>query len=94
MPVTKHTPGPWTHLGMGDIHGHEANGGGVDIAAVYLREDDEKWLANASLIAAAPELLSQLEFAVALLKPMFGHTAQVERMEDAIAKATGGAPCQ
>ena len=43
-----------------------------------------------ALIAAAPELLSHLEFAVKLLRP-FGHSAQVQAMEAVIAKAkTGG----
>ncbi len=45
---------------------------------------------EARLIAAAPELLSHLEFAVKLLRP-FGHSAQVQAMEAVIAKAkTGG----
>lgn len=52
-------------------------------------EDAEK---NALLVASAPALLSELRFAVALLKPMFGCTVQVQRMEQAIAKATGEHP--
>jgi hypothetical protein len=48
--------------------------------------------ANARLIAAAPELLSNLQFAVKLLSnlPGFAGTAQVEHMQAAISKATGG----
>jgi len=46
---------------------------------------------NARLIETAPDLLSELRFAVALLKPMFGSTVQVQRMEAVIAKATGSA---
>lgn len=51
----------------------------------------EEAKANARLLAAAPELLSNLQFAVALLTPIAGHTVQVERMRAAIAKAQGGA---
>ena len=36
------------------------------------------------------ELLAHLKFAVKLLSP-FGHTAQVQSMQEAISKATGGA---
>lgn len=45
--------------------------------------------ANARLIAAAPELLEHLRFAVKLLRPWAGGTAQVQAMEAAIAKAEG-----
>ena len=49
--------------------------------------------ANARLIAAAPELLANLEFAVKLLSacPAMGGTAQVEAMRAVIAKAKGEA---
>lgn len=47
--------------------------------------------ANACLIAAAPQLLTQLEFAVKLLSafPAVSGTAQVGSMRDTIAKARG-----
>ena len=45
-------------------------------------------LANARLIAAAPDLYADLAFAVKLLRP-FGTTAQVQRMEATLAKARG-----
>lgn len=78
----KHTPGPW------ETKQPEAWAGryrvetpsGVRIADVLLEDD-------ARLIAAAPELLSNLQFAVDLLAPIAGHTVQVERMRAAIAKA-------
>lgn len=49
--------------------------------------------ANAHLIAAAPELLTQLEYAVKLLGafPTLNGTAQVQSMRDTIAIARGGA---
>lgn len=46
---------------------------------------------RARLIAAAPALLSQLEFAVKLLSPLFGETAQIAAMRDTIAKVKGQA---
>lgn len=56
----------------------------------YSREVE---LANSRLIAAAPELLSQLQFAVKLLGafPAMSGTAQVQSMRDTIAKARGDA---
>ena len=100
--MSKHTPGPWTvggtrhykHSGSIDgvevaIHYGPPESRGNCIAFAYGHGPHGDAEADARLIAAAPELLSQLEFAVALLKPMFGHAAQVERMEDVIAKATG-----
>lgn len=41
------------------------------------------------LIAAAPDLLRWLQFAVKVLRPMYGHTYQFEQMEAAVFKATG-----
>ena len=43
----------------------------------------------ARLVAAAPELLAHLKFAVALLGPLCGGTAQLEAMRAAITKAEG-----
>lgn len=43
----------------------------------------------ARLIAESPNLLAQLKFAVALLGPLCGGTAQVEAMRAAITKAEG-----
>ena len=63
---------------------------GSGVASVYIDSgEDKEGIANASLIASAPELLSNLQFAVDLLTPIFGHTVQVERMRAAIAKAMG-----
>ena len=49
----------------------------------------EKGVAAIRICRAADELLTQLEFAVKLLTPIFGGTAQVERMRKALAKAKG-----
>jgi hypothetical protein len=56
--VAKHTPGPWVVNDIGDVR----TGDGQDrfIASVFGRGLEEK-TANARLIAAAPELLHELE---------------------------------
>ncbi len=59
MSEAKHTPGPWKHEGHGDITGTE-NGRKYDVACVYLRIQAGRQEANASLIAAAPDLLDAL----------------------------------
>jgi hypothetical protein len=98
MNAPKFTPGPWLveakncHIGtIATVHG--CTDGWVDIWS-------ENWIAaglggkvqdaNIALIAAAPELYSQLEFAVKLLEglPGFAGTAQGEAMRAALAKAT------
>lgn len=60
----QHTPGPWIHLGLGDIVSKSAPtcsaDGYTDVAAVYVTGDDT-YNANANLIAAAPELLQVLQ---------------------------------
>ena len=61
--MNKHTLGPWTHEGQGDITGIEDNGfgrGPVDVCSVYLRTVEGRHEANARLIAAAPDLLDAL----------------------------------
>lgn len=64
--MSKHTTGPWTHEGQGDITAIEndpANGcvGKVDVCSVYLRTVPGRHEANARLIAAAPDLLEALQ---------------------------------
>lgn len=96
--MSKHTPGPWFHLGMGDIvqKADDYCGDIKDIAAVYLTlgEEDE---ANAKLVACAPELLEMLCTALpfvedAELDPALkaGYAAETSKQIRAlIAKATG-----
>ena len=65
--MNKHTPGPWTHEGQGDITGIEDNGfgrGPVDVCSVYLRTVEGRHEANACLIAAAPDLLEAAQLAL------------------------------
>lgn len=96
--MSKHTPGPWVHLGCGDIvqKAEDYSGDIKDIAAVYLTLGDEDE-ANARLIVAAPELLEMLCTALpfiedAELDPAYkaGHVAEISKQIRAlIAKATG-----
>ena len=63
---TKHTPGPWSYIGNGDVVAKSDKycGGEKDIASVFLTVNDEDE-ANACLIAAAPDLLEALWLLVA-----------------------------
>ena len=74
--MSKHTPGPWEaipfdedgeqHFGI--INARQPCGGKIktaDIARIWPRGGKAKTAANASLIAAAPELLEALKFILA-----------------------------
>lgn len=81
---TKHTPGPWRTTGS--LISNESR---VLIASLSGASDDDVEAANASLIAAAPELLYELE---TLVQYAQGGDAPpksvVNRARAAIAKAT------
>ncbi len=61
--MSAHTPGPWSHSADSVdpewtiVTGH----GGLVVANVNDVNDEEKHTANARLIAAAPELLAELQ---------------------------------
>lgn len=82
---TKHTPGPWKWIGnpSGAVEIFASDGSNVRLI---------NQVANARLIAAAPELLAALESAMGMLK---GHRETPERearyefARAAIAKAKG-----
>lgn len=97
MPISKHTPGPWS------VEQDTSNNGDIDvfaadflpIASVDVREhpDDtisvprEVALDNARLIAAAPDLLAACKEAFIAL-PMTKHNESInEKLKAAIAKA-------
>lgn len=90
--TTKHTPRPWI---LNDDENTIRREDGVIIAAVYdLREDydGEQEEANASLIAAAPDLLAALEEvsnARARQSHEFDIDAWYAKVRAAIAKAKG-----
>jgi hypothetical protein len=89
------TPGPWLHLGQGDIVQQASVSLEylTDVASVYQTRDGTTGDANARLIAAAPDLLASLLEALPLIH---GHQEtphrreRYERAAAAIAKATGG----
>jgi hypothetical protein len=83
----QHTPGPWEVYGERNIR-PVANSGSVfdDIAQV----DREPRAANATLMAASPDLLAALIAARPLIDVTHPRAAEVHRIvERALAKATG-----
>lgn len=79
MKTQKHTPGPW-HIGLqGGIYQNKT-GAQVCIYDMATNFDDEN-LANARLIAAAPELLAALELAESALCEIYGEGGPLESCE-------------
>ena len=107
MKNTQHTPGPWVTGGCGDdgwrmILGpktrfYHAFGEAytTGIAHISVSDCEAEDLANARLIAAAPELLAALQelFATASIRATTAESsiAAIDAARAAIAKATGGA---
>lgn len=96
-----HTPGPWHVVPYGDgdslvVCSDEGGEWRICFMATHGGTTSvwEAIQANARLIAAAPELLTQLEYAVKLLGAFaaLNGTAQVQSMRDTIAKARGQSP--
>lgn len=97
------TPGPWVWYWREDDEGHadcgvfweKRTGHAVSICRAPRYEKQQRWEANARLIAAAPDLLEACEMAVRCKKatgPASGVCDScTRRMEDAIAKARGEA---
>lgn len=93
----KHTPGPWLIADDKSPFVYALNDQGINRFSLSVSRgfvDDkptnpDELLATAKLIAAAPDLLSHLKFAVKLLgaMPLISGTAQVEAMRAALAKA-------
>ena len=83
-----HTKGPW-HIGMkpGPIIYGEVGEQIADMSSSMLERDEH--IANARLIAAAPELLEAAQKAVALMAAAGTGYAKTE-LRAAIAKATQG----
>ena len=113
---TQHTPGPWRTGGCGDDGWRMIIGAQTrfltayketyltDIAATSCSDNPEEDLANARLIASAPDLLAALENQVNCWEAMLEHALRLEdsgmayscrnaihHARAAIAKATGGA---
>lgn len=95
--MSKHTPGPWAIVT--DSAGQPMHIVGETytkicsfLISVKRNCVKDEIVSNARLIAAAPDLLSHLQFAVKVLSgiPAIGAAAQVDAMRAAIDKATGG----
>ena len=99
MSVTKHTPGPWTHIPGGFTIKAPSDHHSFQLIAslstgMKTRSEVE---ANARLIAAAPDLLEALQTIAGYLDDTAAcnsDKAMASTARAAIAKATGGAPCQ
>lgn len=102
MSEAKHTPGLWKLFVSRDACPHQIflgeKLGCVNVPHYGYHDPDgiisKKQLANAKLMAAAPELLSALEALVNGLKEsdeegLIGHTEQIINAKAAIAKAKG-----
>ena len=94
--MAEYTPGPWAK-GIRSNQVAIAGGCGEWIALLPngRREgfgvvSDDEIIANARLIAAAPELFEQLVWAETVLKCFIEGSAQLESLRAAIAKATDG----
>ena len=94
MTANKHTPGPWRYEGAevwatAPMRFNLTTAGTPMIATLCKHEDADGRFpveANARLIAAAPELLEALEYAIKQVPEL----ATVPGIAAAIAKATGG----
>jgi hypothetical protein len=101
--MSKHTPGPWKLGEYDEYLGYDCMSGGIKAGPVYLdaadygQEDSkiapETMLADAFLIAAAPELLEGLKAIEAMLtEPLAGKigiTGSINTARALIAKAEG-----
>jgi len=90
----KHSPAPWNMVRHGKYE-HAINSDEWDeLATVATRmfgddEDDVEGMANARLIASAPELLEALRCAIAILEDVEAGGILIERFKQIIAKAEG-----
>ena len=85
MPNTQHTPAPWISTGITVLRDQ---GDYYDRIAVCDR-DLTNSEANANLIAAAPELLADLERAIELLTQVYGADTFIKEAMETINKAKG-----
>jgi hypothetical protein len=66
--TTQHTPGPWKAQGWNDLVVNSANGDTILACPGSSSGGIDEMQANARLIAAAPELLTALEWALEQLE--------------------------
>lgn len=92
--MSKHTPGPWKIIRGDDelFISSASRKGKVEIATIdtgYIRSFAAEQRANARLIAAAPDLLENLQGCMEALASHVPDCIEVKAARDAIAKATG-----
>lgn len=88
----KHTPGPWKtqmHISLDRMEIRDANGRRIAECAMVFPMSAKTHEANASLIAAAPELLDALRMVIAHDGRLTG--ADWDTIRAAVDKAEGGA---
>lgn len=95
MSAQQHTPGPWTvpmPIMEGAGHPFTPIAATTLIAKVYSTSfgDHQQSIANATLMAAAPELLDMLRTARAALCMVDGNNLLINEINALITKATGG----
>lgn len=90
--TTKHTPGPWTAAGHGQVIAHARLPAWRTLADVYgVHGDEEQADADARLIAAAPDLLAACEHVRDTIREFLPTvmSEDLTAIEAAIAKAKG-----
>lgn len=93
MSPTEHTRAPWIAVeregyGEREIHGAEDENGYRLIIAIVCNAPGEENLANARVLAAAPELLKSAKMALDALSSRLDRV-EYEALESAIEKAQG-----
>lgn len=95
--MSKHTPGPWTAIcpPSSSLTTRMIQGSNSEIVAHigpqgWARDVDVE-VADARLIAAAPDLLAALRLCAATMERRFGDCFEVAKARKAIAKAEGRA---
>ncbi|ELI5856580.1 hypothetical protein AB9A01_09660 [Pseudomonas aeruginosa] len=92
MSKQSHTPGPWVSRNNMVFGGKKCICSNVNAASPTpqnIAEDVAMSIANARLMAAAPELLDALVNLLPLISPLKAESQQVADASAAIAKATG-----
>ena len=96
MSEAKHTPGPWQACDVGDYSDYDGRCRvilGNDLRIAVVLGDHDESAANARLIAAAPDLLEELEDMVSLVEYLMNDSYDSKETAEAraaIARAKGG----
>lgn len=84
----RHTKGPWKVIKHSK--GFEVFSKGEDVSVCEMSADDDQSLKNAHLIAAAPEMLEALTYALEIIEKKINvDDATLFRFEEIIKKARG-----